>query len=62
MPLLSKFLKKIDIYGHNVGLNFDRQGQLHTTAVGGFFSLLIGILISYLAYTNLVLMFTFNNP
>jgi hypothetical protein len=35
---------------------------MHNTSIGGFFSLLIGILIAYLGYTNLYLMFTYTNP
>ena len=62
MPSISKILKQIDIFGFQVSLNFNRKGSVHNTAIGGFFSLMIGGLISYLGYTNLLLMFTFSNP
>ena len=62
MPSISKILKQVDIFGFQVSLNFNRQGSVHNTAIGGFFSLMIGGLISYLGYTNLELMFKFNNP
>ena len=35
---------------------------MHNTSIGGFFSLMIGILIAYLGITNLYLMFTYTNP
>ena len=35
---------------------------MHNTSTGGFFSLMIGIIIAYLGYTNLYLMFTYTNP
>ena len=62
MPLISKILKQIDIFGFQVSLNFNRQGSVHNTAIGGFFTLMIVGLISYLGYTNFWLMFTFSNP
>ena len=62
MPSLSKILKGIDIFGFQVSLNFNRQGNVHSTCIGGFFTMLIVILIAYLGYTNLLLMFTYTNP
>ena len=62
MPSISKILKQIDIFGLQVSLNFNRHGSVHNTVIGGFFTLMIVGLISYLGYTNLYLMFTFNNP
>ena len=53
MPSISKILKQVDIFGFQVSLNFNRQGSVHNTAIGGIFSLMIGGLISYLGYTNL---------
>jgi hypothetical protein len=62
MPSISKILKGIDIFGYYVSLNFNGQGNVHNTSLGGFFSLQIWILVAYLGYTNLKLMFTFTNP
>ena len=62
MPSISKILKGIDVFGYQVSLNFNRQGNVHNTCIGGFFSMLIGILIAYLGFTNLKLMFTHDNP
>jgi hypothetical protein len=53
MPSIFKILKQVDIFGFQVSLNFNKQGSVHNTAIGGFFSLMIGGLISYLGYTNL---------
>ena len=62
MPSISKILKQIDIFGFQVSLNFNIQGSVHNTAIGGFFTLMIVGLMAYLGYTNLELMFTFDNP
>ena len=62
MPSISKILKQVDIFGYQVSLNFNRQGSVHNTAIGGFFSLMIGGLIAYLGYSNLELMFNKKSP
>ena len=50
MVSLSKILKQIDIFGFQVSLNFNRQGSVHNTVIGGFFTLMVGGLIAYLGY------------
>ena len=62
MPSISSFLKKIDIFGFQVSLNFNRKSSVHNTVIGGFFTFLIGGLIAFLGYKNLQLMFNYDNP
>jgi len=39
------------MFGHQVSLNFDQQGDSHQTPVGGFFSIFIKIAIwTYVFY------------
>ena len=59
---INKLFKQIDIFGHQVSFNFNRKGSLHNTSIGGFFTLFIIGLISYLGITNLQLMFGLSNP
>ena len=33
------------MYGHPVKLNFDKQGDMHKTSIGGVFSIIINILM-----------------
>jgi hypothetical protein len=38
-------IKKTDIFGKRVNLNFDQQGETHRTSIGGIFSILLCIII-----------------
>ena len=35
------FIKEQDMFGHQVGLNFNKQGDHHKTKIGGFFSIFV---------------------
>ena len=40
-----------DIFGYVVQLNFNRNGTIHTTVLGGIFSIILkGLYVIYLAY------------
>ena len=47
------FLKSHDMFGHTVQINFNRQGDTHTTSTGGFFSLLIKVAMFIYVFLNL---------
>ena len=38
---VEEHLKKVDIFGHPIDLNFNQNGSRHKTVVGGFFSIFI---------------------
>jgi hypothetical protein len=38
-------IKAQDLYGHPVKLNFDKQGDMHKTLIGGVFSLVVNTIM-----------------
>ena len=42
---MAKRVREKDLFGHNISLNFNRRGHTHKTAVGGFFSLIVKMII-----------------
>ena len=43
-------LREYDWFGHEVNLNFNREGATHNTAIGGGFSLILRIgMVIYIA-------------
>ena len=48
-----KALRKQDIFGHHVQLNFARNGSVHTTALGGFLSIVLKV--AYAGYLALLI-------
>ena len=44
MSAFGKFIKKLDIYGHEVSMNY-RGDEAYRTKFGGFFSLVTFVLI-----------------
>ena len=47
-------LHKNDLFGYQVALNFNRNGSVHATSIGGFFSIIIKVL--YVSYMILLLL------
>ena len=43
-----KILKKFDIFGHQVTINFNRKGNTHNTAIGGLLSIIIQLMFLFL--------------
>ena len=35
----------MDLYGHHIKLNFDQEGSIHKTLLGGYFSLIVRLLL-----------------
>ena len=53
---MKKFAKKVsefDIFGHVINLNFQREGESHKTAIGGFFSFFIKLAMTLYVFFNL---------
>ena len=47
---IRKKIKKNDMFGHSVVLNFNRQGETYKTSFGGFISIIINaVLLGYVA-------------
>ena len=51
MDKLRKIIKKIDIFGYPVNLNFNKKSNFHNTILGGIFSILLFVfMIAYFTY------------
>ena len=58
---VKNFLRSKDYFGHPVALNFNRNGNYHTTPFGGFVSIMLRIIYySYMIHL-LMIMFTYND-
>ena len=49
-------IRKRDIFGHQISLNLDDQGDSHQTVVGGIFSIFLKILMGLYIIVNFVKM------
>lgn len=62
MKIFSFFYSQVkgyDSFGHNVFLNFNKNGNVHNTFCGGLFSIFIRIVVSMYIYMLLNKMVTF---
>jgi hypothetical protein len=55
------FVKKIDLFGYNIRLNFKQKGDIYQTFPGGLFSILIISLILFQTFTHFKDMFTYGS-
>ena len=46
---MKKSIKKLDLVGHQVSLNFNKEGKVHKTFLGGIVSSLVLAAIIYIA-------------
>ena len=53
MKKFAKKLSEFDMFGHVINLNFQREGDSHKTAIGGFFSFFIKLAMSLYVFFNL---------
>ena len=53
---LKKVLKKCDLFGYPIELNFDEKGSAYQTPIGGFLSISLLFLLLLLVIYKLVLM------
>ena len=63
MKILTYFYKKVksnDSFGHNVFLNFNKNGNVHNTFCGGIFSICIQCVVMFYIYVLLNKMVTYN--
>ena len=47
------WLKSHDMFGHTVNFNFNKKGDTHNTAPGGFFSLIIKLAVAIYVFMKL---------
>jgi hypothetical protein len=40
------------MFGHTINLNFNKEGDSHTTSIGGFFSLIIRVAMGIYIFMN----------
>ena len=59
--MIEEYIKKIDMFGHPIELNFNQSGSRHKTAVGGFFSLFLKGTLLYFSIIIINRMFTFDD-
>ena len=59
MTVKKKFIgviKDFDMFGYSIKLNFNRQGNVHKTFIGGLFSMVIKFAMIYYAIHYLVIL------
>ena len=54
MPRFTAWVKSHDMFGHEIKLNFNRNGDAHTTFVGGLVSLLVKTMMTVYIYMNVM--------
>ena len=47
---LFRKIKDLDFFGHQIELNFNKNGSAHKTVLGGFVSILIRCLMGFYVY------------
>ena len=47
---MKKYMKELDMFGHTVQLNFNKNGDSHKTIIGGIFSVFIKMLLGLYVY------------
>ena len=50
-----------DFFGHQVSLNFDKNGDTHNTIIGGFFSIFIRLFIMWYIVMNFYKLITYED-
>ena len=58
---MKKQIKKLDLVGHQVFLNFNKQGKVHKTLLGGIISSLVLCAIFYISMVKTIAMVTHGN-
>jgi len=46
------------MFGHQIVLNFNKNGDSHTTFIGGFFSIIVKVVMGIYVYMNFLKLFT----
>ena len=46
------------MFGHQIVLNFNKNGDSHTTFIGGFFSIIVKVVMGIYVYMNFMKLFT----
>jgi hypothetical protein len=53
MNQISSFVKKRDLFGHIIQLNFNQKGSSHNTVIGGATSIIIKAFMAFFIWVNL---------
>lgn len=61
MKKFAKSVAEYDMFGHVINLNFQKEGDSHKTAVGGFFSFFIKIAMTLYVFMNFKKMIMFED-
>ena len=57
MPKIANWVKDHDMFGHQIVLNFNKNGDSHTTFIGGFFSIIVKVVMGIYVYMNFMKLF-----
>ena len=57
MPKFKTWVRDHDMFGHQIVLNFNKNGDSHTTFIGGFFSIIVKVVMGVYVYMNLMKLF-----
>ena len=55
-------MKRFDVFGHPIRLNFDNFNSTHNTKIGGLFSLLVYLIIAAMMISKTIRVVTNDNP
>ena len=47
-----KTIKNRDKFGHHVALNFNRQGNVFNTSIGGYVSIMMNVVLALYCWIN----------
>ena len=61
MPRFAAWVKSHDMFGHEIKLNFNRNGDSHTTILGGLVSLLVKTVMTIYIYMNIMKLVSFED-
>lgn len=59
---VARFLKRRDIFGHHIALNFDDENSTHRTPIGGLVSCIIYGVILAMIVSKIQRVVTYDNP
>jgi hypothetical protein len=62
MVNIKSTIRSQDMFGHVIALNFNKQGESHTTLIGGFFSIWIKLAFTVYCYMQFEKLLTNGDP
>ena len=61
MKKLQKYIKRKDVFGHVVQLNFNKTASTHQTLLGGILSIIMKIALFEIVLSKFIVMYTKDN-